>query len=679
MRPDQLELVNQPTSLSVHPDATWAVVALSRPSFAADAYVGQLWRVPLSGSGQPRRITRGQSDSAPRFSPDGRMIGFLRPDADGHAQVHVVESAGGEPVQLTDQHLGVSEFTFSPDSRQIAFTARVADPGRYGSLDGVSASQEDPRRVTGYQFRLNGAGYLTDKRKHLFVTTVAPLDVEPWVTPVGRVAEQLAEAAKKSGATEPSRFPKARQLTAGNHDAAEPAFSDDGLHILYTSALHDDRDQNLVTDIFEVPVEGGEPVSITPGRPMSFAKPVVSGQSVFALGEDLGESGHAYVGAQVCVHVLRPDGAQALGDPDATTHNLFPGGPDHVLAITQTRGIGVLHRLGPDGSDVEIPSAGSVHEAAAIPGSPDVLVIRADDDTVGEVVRLGPLGDATVLTDFGRRLREETAPVPPIELISASSDGYPVHGWAFVPATTGPHPVLLLIHGGPASAYGPAWFDEAQVYVSAGYAVVMCNPRGSEGYGAAHTRAIQGDFGNRDMADVISFLDHALATVPGLDADRVGVMGGSYGGYLTAWIIGNDQTHGHHWRGAIVERGYLDPWSFVGASDIGWSFPFEYNLRPGEDADKARLDAQSPMLRTDLVTTPTLVIHSENDLRCPLSQGLQYYTQLKRHGVETEMLIFPGENHELSRSGTPWHRRQRFEAILSWWQRLMPTQARESS
>ncbi|MFT4216162.1 MAG: prolyl oligopeptidase family serine peptidase [Micropruina sp.] len=161
---------------------------------------------------------------------------------------------------------------------------------------------------------------------------------------------------------------------------------------------------------------------------------------------------------------------------------------------------------------------------------------------------------------------------------------------------------------------------------------------------------------------MLAFLDHAVASVPGLDGDRVGIMGGSYGGYLTAWII----AHDHRWAGAIVERGYLDPASFVGSSDIGWRFPQQYH------GTKQAMDAQSPMLLTDRVTTPTFVVHSEQDLRCPLSQALRYYTQLKQGGVDAELLVFPGENHELSRSGTPWHRRQRFEAILDWWARHLP-------
>jgi dipeptidyl aminopeptidase/acylaminoacyl peptidase len=166
--------------------------------------------------------------------------------------------------------------------------------------------------------------------------------------------------------------------------------------------------------------------------------------------------------------------------------------------------------------------------------------------------------------------------------------------------------------------------------------------------------------GTLDRTDVLDFLDGALAANPSFDATRLGIMGGSYGGYLTAWTIGQD----HRFAGAIVERGYLDPETFVGTSDIGDFFSDEYT---GSDPEQIR--AQSPQAIVHQVTTPTLVIHSEDDLRCPLSQGERYYSALRRQGVEAELLVFPGENHELSRSGRPRHRLQRFEAVLDWWGR----------
>ena len=194
----------------------------------------------------------------------------------------------------------------------------------------------------------------------------------------------------------------------------------------------------------------------------------------------------------------------------------------------------------------------------------------------------------------------------------------------------------------------------------AGYAVVYCNPRGSAGYGRAHGRSIRGAMGTVDLTDVLDFLDGTIASDASLDGARVGIMGGSYGGYLTAWVI----AHDHRFAGAIVERGFLEPTSFQGTSDIGSFFGDEY---VGTDPDA--IARQSPMAVVGAVTTPTLVIHSELDFRCPLEQATRYYAALKRQGTDAEMLVFPGENHELTRSGQPRHRVERFDAVLDWWSR----------
>jgi dipeptidyl aminopeptidase/acylaminoacyl peptidase len=251
-------------------------------------------------------------------------------------------------------------------------------------------------------------------------------------------------------------------------------------------------------------------------------------------------------------------------------------------------------------------------------------------------------------------MRERTVTAP---------DGYPVHGWITSPPGPGPHPVLLTIHGGPFSQYGWTLFDETQTYVSAGYAVVQCNPRGSSGYGAEHGRVIRGAWGGHDVDDVLAFLDAALED-PALDAERVGVMGGSYGGYLTALLIGRTGR----FAAAVVERAFTDPVSFVGSADVGWFLPDQYL-----GTDPERIAAQSALTNASTITTPTLVIHSEEDWRTPLEQGTRLYVELKRRGVPSELLLFPGEGHELSRSGRPRHRLARLEHVLRWWARWLPT------
>jgi dipeptidyl aminopeptidase/acylaminoacyl peptidase len=223
-------------------------------------------------------------------------------------------------------------------------------------------------------------------------------------------------------------------------------------------------------------------------------------------------------------------------------------------------------------------------------------------------------------------------------------------------------PLLLNIHGGPASQYGDVFFDEFQVYVSAGYGVVGANPRGSSGRGSEWLNAVVGEgWGTNDLEDIHAVVEAALERYPRLDAERMGAMGGSYGGFMTAWLTAHDQR----WASAVVERALLSFPSFFGTSDIGTSFGRRYTgaeMPGGLD----RLWSKSPLAFAHQISTPTLILHSENDNRCPIEQAEQLFTALLVAGTATEFLRFPGESHELSRSGKPRHRKERFEAILDW-------------
>lgn len=671
MKPSDLDLLNSVSEPALNPDGKRAVVAVNRPDFAADAYVGQLWNVDLDGSA-PRRLTRGFSDSAPQFSPDGTVLAFLRSAPGGRPQLYAMPAGGGEPVQLTDRHLGVSWFRFSPDSAQIVFSSREPEQGRYGTLDGVSAGAEDPRLITTLNYRMNGAGYTRDKFVQAYVLELPDLTGEPFVEPVGRAAEAAPKEDKKSAG-----LPPARQLTGWDADVTNPVFTADGTSILFTAALHQDADTDLVTDVYELDLESaGEPRRLTnlSGDRLTVSYPVQSadGGWLYYLGQDVSATGLDFVARNTALYaapMADPSAAARLTDPenmDLAGGGIVPAG-DGVLVFNLARGACELLRIDRTGAQSTLVSGPRVVTGAA-EAAGAVVVTFTDQQTSGDVAVADPSGpeNLTVLTDFSAGFREKAGVLPLREETHPSADGYPVHGWVVLPEGEGPHPVLLNIHGGPFSQYGWGLFDEAQTYAAAGYAVLMCNPRGSSGYGQEHGRAIKEAMGTLDLQDVLGFLEGALNAHPEFDGARLGVMGGSYGGYLTAWTISQDQR----FTASIVERGFLDPLSFIGSSDIGWFFAAAYT---GDDPEKVA--AQSPYAQVGKVRTPALVIHSEEDLRCPVEQAQRYYTALKLQGVPTELLLFPGENHELSRAGTPWHRRQRFEHILRWWAKWLPTPA----
>ncbi len=649
MRPDDLALLRTPGAATVSPDGRMAVVAVTRLDLEADEYRGRLWAVPTDGSAPARPLTSGARDSAPAFSPDGRWLAWLRAEPGEKPQVVVLPTAGGAPRRLTDHPLGAGAPAWSPDGRRLAYVARVPEAGRYGTADGVEADAEPPRLITTLKYRLDDVGFLTDRRSHVFVVGV-PADPD---------AEELPEPV---------------QVTDGDVDDTDVSWSPDGELMAFVSARHEGADGDLVTDVHVVPAGGGAPRRVTDGRG-DCAHPVFApdGRSLVVTAvPDLGPDGLDFAARSPVPCLVDVEGGplRPLLDPehfhrgDATPATVLDG--DAVVLGIERRGAVELLRVPLDGGEpatlVDGPYAVTgVGVAAGV-----VVATVAHDRSAGELVAVTP-GRRRLLTSFGRRLgatgrlhrlRERTVP---------SADGHPVHGWVTVPDGPGPHPVLLTIHGGPYTQYGWGLFDETQVYVSAGYAVVQCNPRGSSGYGQAHGRAIRGAWGELDAADVLAFLDAALED-PALDADRVGVMGGSYGGYLTTLLLGRTTR----FTAAISERAFLDPVSFVGSSDIGWFFPDRYL---GTDPDQVR--AQSAMAGASAITTPTMVIHSEQDWRCPLEQGTRLYVELKRRGVPTELLLFPGEGHELTRSGRPRHRLARFEHVLRWWARWLPTSANQ--
>jgi dipeptidyl aminopeptidase/acylaminoacyl peptidase len=652
VKPEHLPLLNSVSPPAVHPDGSRAVVSVSRPDLQADSYVGQLWTVPVDQEKLPRRITRGFRDTAPAFSPDGLVLAFLRTDGrSSKAQLCVVEADGGEPQVITDRLLGIEAFSWSPDSHRIVFSSREPEAGRYGTAPDVAAGAEKPRLISTYQYRLNGVGYTRDKPRQLFMVEVPEIGSEPG-----------------------SAKPDSTQLTTLTTDAGTGTFSADGSAVYFAASRPDDDDR-LAAAIYRVPVAGGEPVEMDLAAPM--AQSVVDvreskdGRWLFYIARDLGATGRDFVARNAVLFCVPSGGGEPvpLTDP-AMMDVAAPGcrielhGPDRAMVLNNAQGTVELLELGATGEHSLLVHGDKTVTGAAWAGG-SLFVAYADASTCGDLAVLED-GQLRLLTDFSAGLRTRTDIVVPQEVTFDAPDGYPVHGWVLRPAGQGPHPVLLNIHGGPFTQYTVALFDEAQVYVAAGYAVLMCNPRGSAGYGRDHGLAIKGRFGTDDMLDILAFLDGALAKFSTLDAGRLGILGGSYGGYLTAWTT----AHHHRFGAAIVERGFLDPIGFEGSADIGWYFGSEY-LGSAAEA----LAAQSPLELAAKVHTPTLVIHSENDLRCPLEQGQRYYAALKKQGVEAELLIFPGEDHELSRSGRPLHRQQRFDHILRWWARFLPTPA----
>jgi dipeptidyl aminopeptidase/acylaminoacyl peptidase len=272
------------------------------------------------------------------------------------------------------------------------------------------------------------------------------------------------------------------------------------------------------------------------------------------------------------------------------------------------------------------------------------------------------------LTDLNRAWKAEVERSRPerfrYERAGRWLDCWVMRPFGFTPGQR--YPALLNIHGGPHTQYGHNFFDEFQIYAGAGYVVIYTNPRGSQGYGEEFTRAVIGDWGGGDFADVMTGLDEALRRYDFIDPERLGVMGGSYGGFLTSWTVG----HTDRFKAACSERAVNNTYTLFGTSDIGHSFSeAQSGYLPWENM--TWYIEHSPLSYAKDITTPLLIIHSESDLRCPMEQAEQLFVALKKQHKDVMFVRFPDEDHELSRAGKPRHRLERFRFILEWFARFL--------
>lgn len=631
MQPRDLNKIRTLSSPTVDPAGTHVVFVVTRPDTDENAYHSSLWRVAVKGDDEPAPFTYGKTDTSPAYSPDGTRIAFLRGDDDAKPQIWLIAGDGGDARRITNSPLGVSQFAWSPDGARIAFAARIPEEGRYGTDKEIKPEQEAPRLIVDATYLADGLGYVSDRPSKIYLVDT----------------------------TESDGLPDSVQLTAGRGDDTTPLFMDGGARVGFISS----RTKNgrsvadtLVTDLCSVDLKGKKFQRHTDGTGMvSVALSDLTASEVYVGATDLGPSKQDFVARNMVWYRLGD--STPLTDPE-TDH------AEPIAAVTESGLIGIFLARGDAhvrsiGTTNAILLDGDVSATGVASGGKAIAVVASTPESYGEIYVGGPRS-LRKRSSFADELTATAAPVARAELTATSNDGYPVHGWVLKPEGKGPFPVILMIHGGPYAQYTGNLFDEAQVLAGNGYAVVMCNPRGGAGYGAAHGRAVKEAIGTVDVADILAFLDEAL-TDKQLDAKRVGIMGGSYGGLMTTWILG----HSDRFVAGISERA-VNAWdSFSGTSDIGSFFADEYA--------GSHIMSQSPLTHAGNIDTPLFIIHSERDFRCPLEQGQRLFAVLKKRGVPSKLLIFPGEGHELSRSGQPRHRLQRFEHILDWWHEYLPT------
>lgn len=636
MKPEDIRLIRTPASPVLSPDGKRVAFVVS--GIEGNAYRSAIHIAPADGSAPPARLGDGQRDTAPSWSPDGRWLAFLRAADGAPHQLMVMPAQGGEARCLTSHALGVgSPVTarharamaapvWSPDGSRIAYVARVAGP------EGPSEGRAR-RRITALRYRVDELGYVHDRRSQVFVVGL-------------------------DGAAP-------RMLTDGRFDHWDISWHPGGGSLLAATARHDDNDLDEANDIVLIDADGGADRLLT-DRSTTVNLPTFApdGERVFFMGiSPLGDDGNDARARNLGLWSVPAGGGAPQRLTDSESVDLDDGRTRPlriddlgVLGGRVERGTVVLSRIGFDGKSRDLISGSRQVLDYDMQGGVIAAVV-ADATSAGEVVVLEEGGER-ILTDLRSSLAGTTL-LPMQEVTATAPDGYPVHGWLVLPQGPGPHPLILFVHGGPDLQIGYSLNDEIQVYADAGFAVLAANPRGSAGYGEEHARTVRGRFGTLDAADLVALLD-AVRGRADIDEARCGVMGGSYGGFMTSWLA---LHHGDRFRAALSERGVYSWTSMMGASDV--SIAAESMV--GDQPERWR--AQSPLSHADKLAIPLMIMHWEGDLRVPFEQAQQLFAALRSRRKPVEMVVFPGGTHNSFRSGPPAERVERLETVLEWFDR----------
>ncbi|WP_222195428.1 serine hydrolase [Modestobacter italicus] len=630
-----LQLPGEPT---IAPDGRQVVYVLRTTDATADADHSALWSVAAAADGwsAPRPLTHGTADTAPAFSPQGDRVAFLR-GGNTPPQLHVLPLDGGEPERVTDLPAGAGAPVWDPAGTRIAFTAPVR-PER---------ADHDPVRATRMGYKADGAGLLRGAHQHLHVLDLATGEVE--------------------------------QLTSGDWHAGRPAWSPDGARLAFAAATDPDADLTHRTPVHVVDAGGGPLRRVGDG--LGIAGPLLwtaDGTALLVAGQPTVAVGHTGLLHQPL------DAATAGRDLAAPLdRNVMPGGPGYpgglpqltadgadVVFCVRDRGCSHVYATAVDGSGAPRPVVTGddvVVSGLAVAAAAGVAaIVLADPATYGEVAVVD-LADGTLT----RVTAHTAASLPDVDLVaprprtSTVHDGTQVHGWLLLhPDTPTPAPLLVDVHGGPHNAWSPV-ADAAHPYhqalVAAGWAVLLVNPRGSDGYGREFFTGAVGGWGTADERDFLDPVDQLVAEGVA-DPARLALTGYSYGGYMTCWLTGRTDRFAAAIAGGVV----ADLTSMAGTSDAGEALGLEYG-DPVTDPDGVR--AHSPITHVHRVRTPTLVLHGGADERCPVGQAEQWFAALRAQRVPTELVLFPGGSHLFILTGRPSHRVGYSRRLIDWAER----------
>jgi dipeptidyl aminopeptidase/acylaminoacyl peptidase len=639
------EFVSDP---QLSPDGKLVAFVLTKVDRTQNRRNSSIWMAAVDGSRAPWQFTTSpQNTNSPRWSPDGRSLAFLssRPDSatpgpgsseSTRAQVYVLSMNGGEAKRITNLKNAVTLFRWSPDGTRFVVVSRV------GPSDSKPENKErsDVRHYRSSSYKFNDSGWFDDRRAHLWVVDA------------------------KSGS--------AKQLTDGiDWNDNDPQWSPEGTSIAFVSNRSGkEYDHNRNSDVWVISSDGGALTKISDHEESDNNPRWSPDGKMIAFTGEVQERDHPKVW-------LAPSSGGVPSVLAASNLDLIPTdldwSPDGKSLYFQAGVKGETHlfRINIGSKSIDQVTSGP----RAVRGIDFNWPSKTMVYLVNDFKHLDDLYVADVsgrnerkLTNFNDALWKQLELADVERFSYKSADDWTVDGFLVKPIgwqSGKKYPLILSIHGGPAGMYGVDWFHEFQGYAAKGYAVLYTNPRGSTGYGQKFERGIVGEWGGKDYIDVMKGVDSALEKNPWLDAERMGVTGGSYGGYLTNWIVG----HTDRFKAAVTLRSVANFVSDEGTRDGAFGHTADFG---GDLFEKFELYwDRSPLKYAPNVKTPTLILHSDNDFRVPLEQGEQWFRALKKFGVTTEVVMFPRENHNLTRTGEPRHLVESLNWQLYWFDRFV--------
>lgn len=660
IKAEDLYSLNLVSDVRISPDGGHVVYTVQRVDRKTEKKYTNLWIAPTS-KGEARQFTAGdQHDSSGRWSPDGNQIAFLsdRGDKEKPAQIYLIPFSGGEALRLTKIDGEIGDMSWSPDGKRLLCSMRKKD------AEEIEREKDEQKKKLGvvarhYErvfYKLDGYGYLPKERTHIWSVD--------------------------------TRRGKASQLTDhAVYDEYNPAWSPDGKWIAFTSNRSEDPDFSPDrTDLFVMPSVGGE-----------FRK----------IETPIGDKGHpafspdgkwiAYYGVEgeglwyknLGLWVVPADGSKPprnltekydlhvssmtindVGSPEMMPPTWSKDGK-RIYFQAVLHGSTLLKSILAKGGDLrdEIGEGGVVGSYTFDKEQKRLAYFRGHmNDPVQIFLHETGKANDQQLTQLNRKLLDDVDLGSVEEVWFKGAANNDLQGWILKPPgfdSSKKYPSIMEIHGGPYTQYGNFFMHEFYFLAAHGYVIYFSNPRGGRGYGEEHAKAIHGGTGGADYADLMAWADY-MEKQPYIDPQRMGVTGGSYGGEMTVWIIGHTQR----FKAAVTQRcvsNYLSMW---GSSDMNWVFQQDLSNKPPFE-DMQYYWEHSPIAYIGNARTPTLVIHNESDLRCPIEQGEQVYVALKKLGVETEMVRFPDEFHGLSRTGRTDRRIARLNHILRWFDKYL--------